>query len=193
MYVNVERKVLPFKGNFKYTLLTEDVSVIIDQLQKMPCKTAVIDDTTYIMSNTFMRRHRNMRGNAQFDLYNDIADGMWNLFQAIKQLPYDVIVYVILHEDTNDYGDVKIRTIGKLLDSKVPLEGIVTICLRCMSSDGKHFFSTTSDGSDITKSPEQMWDSDKIDNDLKMVDSTIREFYGLDDKGKTQNEQKSDA
>lgn len=179
LYVNVERKMLPFKGKFKYTLLTEDTSVIIDQLQKMPCKTAVIDDTTYLMTNQFMRRHRTMKGNAQFDLYNDIADHIWSLFEAVRQLPDDVIVYIIMHEDTNDYGEVKIRTIGKLLDSKVQPEGIVTICLRCMSDKGKHFFLTQSDGSDISKSPEEMFDSDKIDNDLKAVDNKIREFYGI--------------
>lgn len=170
---------LPFKQNFKYTLKTEDVNLMIDQLKKMPCKTAVIDDSTYIMTNTFMRRHRAMKGNAQFDLYNDIADSIWILFEAVRQLPDDVIVYIIMHEETNDYGEVKIRTIGKLLDNKVQPEGIVTICLRCMSDNGEHFFITKSDGSDISKSPEDMWEEDKIENDLKKVDEKIREYYGL--------------
>lgn len=180
LYVNVERKMLPFKKKFKYTLLTESVDLIIDQMKKMPCKVAVIDDATYIMTNTFMRRHRTMKGNAQFDLYNDIADSIWNLFEAVRtELPDDVIVYIIMHEDSNDYGEVRIRTIGKLLDSKVVPEGIVTICLRCMSDKGEHFFLTHSDGSDITKSPEDMWEQDKIENDLKEIDDTIRDFYEL--------------
>lgn len=179
LYVNVERKMLPFKQNFKYTLKTEDVNLMIEQLKKMPCKAAVIDDSTYIMTNTFMRRHRAMKGNAQFDLYNDIADNIWILFEAVRQLPDDVIVYIIMHEETNDYGEVKIRTIGKLLDNKVQPEGIVTICLRCMSDNGEHFFVTKSDGSDISKSPEDMWEEDKIENDLKKVDETIRDYYGI--------------
>ena len=182
LYVNVERKMLPFKQNFKYTLKTEDVNLMIEQLKKMPCKTAVIDDSTYIMTNTFMRRHRTMKGNAQFDLYNDIADNIWILFEAVRQLPNDVIVYIIMHEETNDYGEVKIRTIGKLLDNKVQPEGIVTICLRCMSDNGEHFFITKSDGSDISKSPEDMWEEDKIENDLKKVDEKIREYYGLTER-----------
>ena len=84
-------------------------------------KTAVIDDATYIMVNKFMKEHGNKNVN-QFDLYNDIAGNMFGLFQLVKVLPDDIIVYFILHEDRDDnYGTVKIRTIGKLLDQKCPL------------------------------------------------------------------------
>jgi hypothetical protein len=75
-------------------------------------------------------------------------------------------------------GETKIRTIGKLIDNKVCLEGMVTICLRCMSDQGKHFFRTQTDGFDITKSPEDMFTDPEIDNNLKFVDDTVREFYG---------------
>ena len=179
MYVNVERKMLPFKGRFKYTLRSEEASLIIEQLHKMPCKAAVIDDSTYIMVNQFMRRHREKQGSASFDLYNDIADFMWSLFETAKNLPSDVIVYIIMHEETNDYGQTKIRTIGKLLDDKVQPEGICTICLRCVVENNEHIFLTHSNGADITKSPEDMFPDEKIPNDLKAVDSYIREYYGM--------------
>lgn len=179
LYVNVERKMLPFKGKFKYELKTEDPNLIIEQMNKMPCKTAVIDDSTYIMVNQFMRRHRTKQGSSSFDLYNDIADYIWSLFEAAKALPEDVIVYIIMHEETNDYGQTKIRTIGKLLDDKVQPEGICTICLRCAIDNKEHVFFTNSEGADITKSPEDMFDSDRVPNDLKAVDTTIRKFYGL--------------
>ena len=78
-------------------------------------------------------------------------------------------------------GEVKIRTIGKLLDSKVSLEGLVTICLRAMKQGtNRYFFRTQSDGYDISKSPEQLFELE-IPNDLKFVDSRIREFYGIGD------------
>lgn len=180
LYVNVERKMLPFKGKFKYTLSTENVETITNQMKKMPCKVAVIDDSTYIMVNQFMRRHRGKQGGSQFDLYNDIADYIWTLFEVVRtQLPEDVIVYIIMHEDTNDYGNTKIRTIGKLLDDKVQPEGIVTICLRCVIDNKNHYFLTRSDGTDPTKSPEEMFEEEKIPNDLKYVDTKIREYYGL--------------
>ena len=95
-----------------------------------------------------------------------------------KELPDDVIVYIVLHEDTNDMGETKLRTIGKLIDNKVCMEGMVTICIRCMSDNGKHFFRTQTDGFDITKTPEDMFEDTEIDNNLKLVDDTIREFYG---------------
>ena len=180
LFVNVEKKLPPFRKRFKYTLESDDVRRIKAWLKKMPLKVAVIDDAGYILTNTFMRGHSaGRKGSQTFDLYNDIADQFWGLFQFIKNdLPTDVIVYVMMHEDTSDSGIVKLKTIGKLLDDKVCVEGMVTICLRCQSEDGKHFFRTTTDGWDITKAPEEMFASDVIENNLKVVDETIREYYG---------------
>ena len=126
-----------------------------------------------------------------FEMYDDIADTMYFLVQRIKkELPDDVIVYIMMHEDTNDLGETKIRTIGKLIDNKVCLEGMVTICLRCMSDEGKHFFRTATDGYDITKTPEEMFGDAEIDNNLKLVDDTIREFYGIENKKANKKEDK---
>ena len=179
LFINIEGKALPFRMNFKYICKTDSIDTILTQLQKLPCKTAVIDDAGYLMTHHFMDNHRNKKGNASFDMYDDIADKMYFLVQRIKkELPDDVIVYIILHEDTNDMGDTKLKTIGRLIDNKVCLEGMVTICIRCMSDNGKHFFRTQTDGFDITKTPEDMFQEVEIDNNLKFVDDTIREFYG---------------
>lgn len=186
LFVNVERKLPPFKKRFKYTLNTDNVDLIKQQLSKMPVKIAVIDDAGYLLTNTFMRGHSaGRKGSQTFDLYNDIADQYWGLFKHIKNnLPDDVIVYIIMHEDVNDSGIVKLKTIGKLLDDKVCLEGMVTICLRCQSEEGKHFFRTTTDGWDITKAPEELFDEDIIPNDLKFVDDCVRKYYGWSNDGK---------
>ena len=178
--VNTIGKRLPFRSKFKYEIKTDDFSKIANGLRKMPTKTAVIDDSGYLMTNAFMRGHSAPKsGSSTFDLYNDIADSFWSLITVIKnELPDDVIVYMIMHEDTTDYGETKLRTIGKLLSEKVCIEGMSTVVLRCVVRDGKHLFLTQSDGSDISKSPEGMFDKE-IENDLKSVDSTIREFWGL--------------
>jgi len=180
LLVNVERKRLPFKKQFKYVLNTDDYRKIMEQLAKMPLKTAVIDDAGYLLSNNFMRGHSGGRkGREVYDLYNDLADSFWGLFKFIKtKLSQDTIVYILMHEDSDESGNMKLKTIGKLLDDKVCLEGMVTVCLRCMSVDGRHFFRTVTDGSDITKSPEEMFESE-IENDLKAVDTIIREYYGF--------------
>ena len=111
--------------------------------------------------------------------YTMVSDSFWGLLMFVKnELPEDVIVYIVVHEDTSDYGETKIRTIGKLLNEKVCIEGMATIVLRCVVRDGKHMFITQSDGSDISKSPEGMFELE-IENDLKFVDQTIREYWGL--------------
>ena len=178
-YVNVTDKRLPFGHNFKYTSTTDDIDTILEGIKKMPCKIAVIDDAGYIMTNLFMEGHG--KGD-QFKLYNDIADKMWKLILGIKSMPNsaDKTVYLVFHEDKGDQGDSKLLTIGKLLDQKCNLEGLCTIVLHCMVKGGKHIFLTNSDGYDIAKSPEGMFDME-IENDLKAVDDKIREFYMMDD------------
>lgn len=178
--VNTIGKRLPFRSKFKYEIKTDDFSKIANGLRKMPTKTAVIDDSGYLMTNAFMRGHSAPKsGSSTFDLYNDIADSFWSLITVIKnELPDDVIVYMIMHEDTTDYGETKLRTIGKLLSEKVCIEGMSTVVLRCVVRDGKHLFITQSDGNDISKSPEGMFELE-IENDLKFVDDSIRSYWRL--------------
>lgn len=178
--VNVVGKPLPFPGKFRYTAKTDNYNTIRKGLSTMPTKAAVIDDAGYLLTNTFMRGHSVPKsGSSSFDLYNDIADSFWDLLRFIQNdLPEDVIVYIIMHEATSDYGETKLRTIGKLLDEKVCVEGMVSIALRCMVEGDRHFFRTQSSGMDISKSPEEMFDL-KIENDLKAVDTRIREYWGL--------------
>lgn len=179
--VNVICKPLPFPGRFRYCIKSDNYNTIKNGLKKMPSKVAVIDDAGYLLTNTFMKGHSAPKsGSSSFDLYNDIADAFWGLLRFIQdELPEDVIVYLLMHEATSDYGETKLRTIGKLLDEKVCVEGMVSIALRCMVEGDRHFFRTQSSGMDISKSPEGLFDSLEIENDLKAVDTRIREYWGL--------------
>ena len=183
LLVNTVNKRLPFPKKFKYEYQTADVDKVKKALSRMVeqgIKTAVIDDFGYQQTVRFMNEHTKKQGSSQFDLYNNIADDAYGLIMFIKnQLPENVIVYLIMHEDTTDYGETKLKTIGKLLDQKVCVEGLVTICLRAMKEGtNKYFFRTQSDGADISKSPEKMFDL-QIDNDLKAVDDNIRAYWSL--------------
>lgn len=182
LVVNVCGKQFPFQNKFKYILKTKNVEIIKDQLRKMPSnvKTVVIDDFGYVMTDMFMKGHG---GGDQFKLYNSIGDTVYSFFNFLQdELPDDVTVYVVMHEEESDTGSIKPRTIGKLLDQKVCLEGMVTVCLRAVTTrDGRHVFRVQSDGYDVAKSPEGMFDGDEIPNDLAAVDARIREFWGIKD------------
>lgn len=182
LLINTVNKRLPFRKKFKMEYKTADVEKMKTALYKMPCKTAVIDDFGYQMTTKFMEQHSGKKaGASQFDMYNQIADDVYSLIQFIKtQLPEDKIVYLIFHEESSDYGEVKLKTIGKLLDQKVCIEGMVTVCLRAMKEGtDKYFFRTQSDGMDVSKSPEGLFPDLKIPNDLKAVDSAIREYWQI--------------
>lgn len=178
--INVQGKVLPFKGGAKYTTKnTDNASEIISAMKLISNKVRVIviDDFQYIMANEFMRRS-NERG---FDKFTDIAKNAWSIIDSIRTLPDNVIVYVMCHIDTGDDGVEKLKTIGKLLDEKIVLEGMSTIVLKTNVADGNYTFVTQNNGKDTVKSPFGMFPSYAIQNDLKYVDEKIRNYYGYDD------------
>lgn len=175
--INVLNKPLPFKGKIPQ-VVTDDYSVVMNTLAKSKAKSVVIDDAGYLITNYFMRNHSTKgAGNAIFTMYNTLADNFWNLIEFIKTLPEDKIVYIIMHEDVNEFGDIKPKSIGKMLDEKICLEGMFTIVLRCIQENGKHLFVTQSDGGAVSKSPMGMFESLEVDNDLLMVDKAIRDYY----------------
>ena len=180
--VNVLNKPLPFKGKIP-SVVTDDYQQVMKSLAGSKAKSIVVDDAGYLITNYFMKNHSSKgAGNAIFSMYNTLADNFWNLIEFIKKLPDEKIVYIIMHEDTNDFGDIKPKTIGKMLDEKICLEGMFTIVLRCIQENGKHLFVTQADGGAVSKSPMGMFEELQIDNDLLYVDNKIREYYGLEIK-----------
>lgn len=184
--INVIGKRLPFKKKFVYTTVTDDAEKIKRAMAKVPdnVKTIVIDDAGYLMTNQFMLGHSGDKsGGNTFDLFNRIADSFWSLISYIKALPEDKVVYLTMHEDTNDFGEKRLRTIGKLLNEKVCIEGMCSVVLRSETMGGKYCFVTQNEGNDISKSPKGMFSDIRIPNDLKAVDTAIREYWGLTPSG----------
>jgi hypothetical protein len=96
-----------------------------------------------------------------------------------------------MHEETNENGETKPKTIGKLLDEKVCIEGMFTIVLRCVIENGEHLFITQSENRAVSKSPKGMFQDLKIPNDLKFVDTSIRNYYGLENINYPNEEEKT--
>ncbi len=178
--IKVLDKPLPFKGKIP-SGTTDDYETVKKWLKGAKENSIVVDDAGYLITNHFMANHSSAgKGNGVFSLYNEIGDRFWGLVQFIMtQLPPEKIVYIIMHEDVNDFGDIKPKTIGKMLDEKVCLEGMFTIVLRCVSSENRHIFVTQSSNGAVSKSPIGMFDSLEIDNDLKLVDQKIREYFEI--------------
>ena len=177
--INVLKKPLPFRGRIP-SIQTDDYNKIMKSLGGCQQKSIVIDDAGYLITNQFMRGHSNAgKGNGVFSLYNDLGDRFWSLIQFVVSMPDDRIVYFTMHEDKDDSGDVKPKTIGKLLDEKVCVEGMFTIVLRCILDGEDHRFITQSANGAVSKSPMGMFTELEIDNDLLMVDNAIREYYGI--------------
>lgn len=176
LVINVADKPLPFKNHME-SVSTDQYPEIIKQMKLTKKKIIVIDDAQYLMANEFMRR----AGERGFDKFTEIGQKFWTLIQTVKELQKDVTVYFLAHIERDQDGNEKIKTIGKLLDEKITIEGMFTIVLKATVSDGVYTFSTQSNGHDTVKSPIGMFPSMMIDNDLWYVDKKIREYYEIGD------------
>lgn len=172
--VNVSGKPLPFKNKHK-TFNTDDYMAIETAIKKAPAKSIVIDDATYLMTGEYMRTAK-VSG---YQKFTDLALNYYTLVKTAAALPDDKIVYFLGHSDIDSNGNEKFKTIGKLLDEKITLEGMFTIVLKTVVTDGKYQFSTRNSGQDTVKTPMGMFSEPLIDNDLVAVDKAIREYYEL--------------
>ena len=177
LVINAAGKPLPFKNHFEtvkpsFDKLTNDVLKAMDSTKK---KVIVIDDAQYIMSFQYMRR---IKENG-WDKWNDIQGDFFNIIKHCDDLPEDVVVYFLSHLQRDDEGHEKIKTMGKMLDEKITIEGLFTTVLKTSVKDGTYCFLTQNSGLDTVKSPIGMFDSYAIDNDLKYVDTKIRNYYEI--------------
>lgn len=172
--VNVSGKPLPFKNKHK-TFNTDDYMAIETAIKKAPAKSIVIDDATYLMTGEYMRTAK-VTG---YQKFTDLALNYYTLVKTAAALPDDKIVYFLGHSDIDNNGNEKFKTIGKLLDEKITLEGMFTIVLKTVVTDGKYQFSTRNSGQDTVKTPMGMFNEPLIDNDLAAVDKAIRDYYEL--------------
>ena len=172
--INVSGKPLPFRSKLT-TYDTDSYSKISSALSKIERKSIVIDDATYLMVNEFMRTAKV----AGYQKYTDMAVNFNSLVAQASQLASDKIVYFLGHSDLKEDGTEHFKTIGKMLDNYVTVEGKFTIVLKTVVQDGKYYFSTHNSGQDTVKSPLGMFEDNYVDNDLKAVDTIIREYYGI--------------
>jgi hypothetical protein len=188
--INVNGKDLPFRGWRKnYTPLNKEGKgniVSFDNHEKIrdtlnfindkrpDIEVIIIDDFQYIMANEFMRRAKE-KG---FEKFTEIGQHAWDLLFQSRMLRNDLFVVFLAHSDTDDQGNSKCKTIGKLLDDKICVEGMFTIVLNTAYEDGKYFFETQTNGNNTTKSPEGMFSTNRIENDLNLVITSIKKYEG---------------
>lgn len=182
---SVEKGRLPFKNNFKI-VKNANYQHIAKVFQKPSRKAYVIDDSQYLMVNEFFDK----ASDTGYTKYTEIGLHFRNLIKYINsQMPDDVIVYFLHHTETDpNTGKTKAKTVGKMLDNYLTIEGCFDIVLQAKVEGQEHFFLTQSDGYATLKSPEEMFEP-KIPNDLKAVDTIIREYYGLDETNNNESEE----
>ena len=171
---NVAGKPLPFKKKLPKKS-TSDYRQIMAGMKGSSKKSFVIDDSQYLLAFEMFGKVKE----TGYQKFTDMALNFYNLIQfVIKGLPEDVIVYFLHHVETTAEGRVKAKTIGKMLDEKLTVEGLFSVVLLCVTDGTNHSFVTQSDGNTTTKSPMGMFEM-VIDNDLKLVDKTIRAYWEL--------------
>lgn len=185
--ISVEKGRLPFKSDIKVVKIPingtgdgkENYGAInrakyawlMQAIKTAKCKSIVIDDSQYLLVNELFDRS----AEKGYDKYTQMAANFRNLIHSINELPEDdKIVYFLHHTETGPDGREKAKTIGKMLDEKLTVEGCFDIVIYCQD----HKFYTQANGMSTAKSPEGMLELEMV-NDLKQVDDAIREYWGL--------------
>lgn len=153
----------------------DNANTIVRAMEKTDREIIIIDDFQYILANEFMRR----AGEKSFDKFTDIGRNAWHIFDTATKLQANKRIYILAHTQENEYGDTRIKTIGKLCDEKIVLEGMVTTVLQTTVINQQYKFLTQNNGKNTVKSPMGMFDNEHIDNDLALVDKTICDYYGI--------------
>jgi len=186
--IRCNHKPLPFKNKLKKWdsktktgnyIISSDYTFIQQVLKKLPeygFKAIIIDDSTHLITDHFMKTAME-KG---FDKFAIMALNYYNLLKTAEALPEDVRVYFINHLDETPNGEFKIKTIGKMLDEKVDIPSLLTIAIGSKRTDNGYKFQLQNSGYDFFKSPEDMFEEEEIDNDLKIVDDAIIDYYGLE-------------
>jgi hypothetical protein len=171
---NVAGKPLPFRSALP-TVQNARYAKITKMLTKPSRKVYVVDDAQYLMVFEAFSKAKE----TGYGKFTDLALNYYNLIQfVIQQTPPDLIVYFLQHTERDENGRLHAKTLGKMLDSQLTVEGLFSIVLHCQTDGMRHFFATQSDGTSTAKSPMGMFERE-IDNDLKLVDTAIREYWGL--------------
>ena len=178
---NVASKPLPFRK--RLPLINHPSYQIIEAtLKKNSLRTYVIDDSQYLMAFGLFQRAKELG----YQKFTDCALNFYNLVSSvINDTSDDTIVYFLHHTERAEDGHIKAKTSGKLLDNQLTLEGLFSIVLLAETDGKEHYFLTQSDGMTTVKSPMDMFPL-KIENDLKLVDTTIRKYYGFTKEDKKQ-------
>lgn len=175
--LNVASKPLPFRNKNGLKMANKATyQMIKGAVSSNQSPSYVVDDAQYLMAFESFDKI-NVTGYGKF---SEMAKNYEDMLRYIQEeTSPDTIVYIMQHIDTDDNGKIKAKTLGKMLDQQLCIEGLFTIVLLCVADEKRHYFITQSDGTNPCKSPMGMFDELEIDNDLKMVDDTIRDYYGL--------------
>lgn len=186
--INVAGKPLPFRGKLP-TFATSDYNQIKAALVRGNKRTFVIDDAQYLMGFEEMDSKK-----TGYDKFNSIGFNFVGLVRFVAtSLPSDTVVYFLQHTEVGDDGRIKAKTLGKLIDNHYTLEGLFSVVLMVEVDKERHYFVTNSDGTNTCKSPMGMFGNKEMDNDLKQVDSIIREYWELAPSCQQEEEEEQDA
>jgi hypothetical protein len=182
LLIQVIPKPLPFKskewkpvkagGNIIVLSKSDDICAA---MHKTTRPIIVIDDFQYLLATEFMDRAHE----TGYVKFTEMARHYYDVLTTAATLAADKRVYLLSHTDTTDTGQTKAKTIGKLLDEKITVEGLVTIVLRTHVINGQYVFSTRNSGADTVKTPIGLFEDEHIPNDLMAVDKAIAEYYEL--------------
>ena len=135
----------------------------------------MVDDANYLMAF----QNFALANQTGYGKFTTMAVNFEQLLEAANSTNEDTITYFLMHPDYDEQGRMRPKSIGKMLDNQLCIEGMFPVVLVAERTEDGYRFVTQTDGQTCAKSPMGMFAETVIDNDLKAVDAAIREYWGM--------------
>jgi hypothetical protein len=187
--IKIVEKTLPFRGGLNFpSVVTDNAENIRGWIRRIKAnpkiKVCVIDDFQYLMANEYMSSILEPKTkDSEFQKYKSIGFNAWSVIREAQNCRPDQVFFFLSHTETDLNGFTRLKTIGKVMEDKITLEGLFTLCLNtAVHTEKQHperyVFQTQNNGANRTKTPIEMFDAEEIPNDLNLVYNTIISYYG---------------
>lgn len=188
--INVLNKPLPFRGykkSYKYvsqdgmtgnyysSLNYQHIGFVIKKInaKRLEIKNLIIDDFQYLMADEYMSKAKEK----SFEKFSTMGKNAYDLLRMLPDLREDLDIFILTHSEVSEHGKMKIKTIGKMLDNTIVIEGMYTTVLQTELTNGDYHFITQGDEGHIAKSPMGMFEQRNIPNDLAFVKKQMHEYF----------------
>jgi len=171
-YITVTGKELPFRSTINPVQVKsmDDVHKAVVASKK---SIVVIDDTNYLFTKAVFGASEK---DDKWDVYDKASKDFYKIIEAILNKDTQQNFYLFGHLEDVESKTLALKTLGQATRRNNNPEGWTNIVFESLVDMDEFVFKVKTDGSGV-KSPMEMFDTETVPNDLRVVNDKINKYY----------------